>query len=321
RATRKDPLLNSESLQYDGNGNLTQFTDRKGQVTTFGYDALNRRTFVGFGTQQPGPAYQSTITTTYDGGNRPTQIVDSLSGTITPVYDGLNRLSSETTPQGAVSYSYDAAGHRASMTVAGQAAVGYTYDLAGRLTQIAQGASTVGFSYDSASRRTSLTLPNGVMVAYSYDAASQLTGLTYSLGQTTLGNLTYAYDAAGRRTSAGGSFARTGLPLALSSATYNANNQLTQWGTAALNYDLNGNLTGDGVNNYHWDVRNQLSSISAVNGGATIASFQYDAFGRRSEILPGTCSVIVTRSSCRRWAQRPLFRWSCLRHADIQTTL
>src|SRR5437867_5712305 len=204
---------------------------------------------------------------------------------------------------------------------AGQAAVGYTYDLAGRLTQIGQGTATVGFSYDNASRRSTLTQPNGVTVAYSFDAASQLTGLTYSLGQTTLGNLTYAYDTAGRRTSVGGSFARTGLPLAQSSATYNANNQLTQWATAALTYDLNGNLTGDGVNNYHWDVRNQLSSISAVNGGATIASFQYDAFGRRSGILPGTCSVIVTRSSCRRWAQRPLFRSSCLRHADIQTTL
>src|SRR3989441_2589612 len=178
----------------------------------------------------------------------------------------------------------------------------YMYDLADRLTQIGQGASTVGFSYDNAGRRTSLSLPNGVTVAYSFDAASQLTGLTYSLGQTTLGNLTYAYDTAGRRTSAGGSFARTGLSQALTSAIYNANNQLTQWATANLTYDLNGNLTGDGVNNYSWDARNQLGSISAASGGATIASFQYDALGRRSEILPGTCSGIVTRSSCTRWA-------------------
>src|SRR5439155_15328235 len=166
---------------------------------------------------------------------------------------------------------------------------GYTYDVADRLTQIAQGASTVGFTYDNATRRSTLTLPNGVTVAYSFDAASQLTGLTYSLGQTTLGNLTYAYDAAGRRTSAGGSFARTRLPLAVSSTNYNANNQLTQWGTAALTYDLNGNLTGDGVNNYSWDSRNQLASITAASGGATIGTFQYDAFGRRaSKTVVGT---------------------------------
>src|SRR2546425_3504276 len=86
-----------------------------------------------------------------------------------------------------------------------------------------------------------------------------------------------------------GSFARTGLPLALSSAMYNANNQLTQWGTAALTYDLNGNLTGDGVNNYSWDARNQLASITAASGGATIGTFQYDAFGRRaSKAVLGT---------------------------------
>src|SRR5207247_1452935 len=170
----------------------------------------------------------------------------------------------------------------------------YTYDLADRLTQIGQGASVVGFSYDNAGRRSALTLPNGVSGAYSYDAASQLTGLTYSLGQTTLGNLTYAYDTAGRRIGAGGSFARTGLPLALSSATYNATNQLTQWGTANLTYDLNGNLTGDGVNNYSWDVRNQLASITAASGGSTIGTFQYDAFGRRtSKTVVGTTTSFL----------------------------
>ncbi len=45
-----------------------------------------------------------------------------------------------------------------------------------------------------------------------------------------------------------------------------------------MTYDLNGNLTSDGVNTYEWDARNQLSTI---NRGAT-ATFQYDALGRRS---------------------------------------
>src|SRR5207244_8245908 len=137
---------------------------------------------------------------------------------------------------------------------------------------ITQGASTVGFGYDNAGRRTSLTLPNGVTVNYTYDAGSELTGITYQTSASTLGNLAYAYDADGRRASVTGTLARTGLPLALSSATYNANNQLTQWGTAALTYDLNGNLTGDGVNNYSWDASNKLASISA-SGGGTIATF------------------------------------------------
>jgi YD repeat-containing protein len=49
-----------------------------------------------------------------------TQAVDSAGGTITEAYDNLDRLTSETTPQGQISYGYDLAGRRASMTVAGQ---------------------------------------------------------------------------------------------------------------------------------------------------------------------------------------------------------
>src|SRR5712691_194886 len=124
--------------------------------------------------------------------------------------------------------------------------------------------------------QTSLTLPNGVTLNYGYDAASQLTGITYMLGTNTLGNLTYAYDLAGRRTGVGGSYARTGTPQAASSATYNVNNQLTQWKGASLAYDANGNLTSDapfasrmmfrdGTNTYTWNARNQLVSVS---GGA-----------------------------------------------------
>ena len=72
------------------------------------------------------------------------------------------------------------------------------------------------------------------LTGYSYDGASQLAGLTYSLGQTALGNLTYGYDNGGRRNTVGGSFARTGLPNAMTQTAYNANNQLTTWGTANL---------------------------------------------------------------------------------------
>jgi uncharacterized protein RhaS with RHS repeats len=60
----------------------------------------------------------------------------------------------------------------------------------------------------------------------------------------------------------GGSYARTGTPLAAPSATYNVNNQLTQWKGASLTYDANGNLTSDGTNIYTWNARNQLVAVS-----------------------------------------------------------
>ncbi len=287
-ATRKDPLGNTESYRYDLDGNLVQFTDRRGKVTTLQYDALNRLTLTGFGPQF-GPPYESTITYSYDAGSRLIQALDSVTGTITRSYDGLNRLTSEVSPRGSVSYAYDAAGRRTNMSVSGQTAVTYSFDNANRLTQISQGSTIVQFGYDNDSRRTSLTLPNGVTLNYGYDAASQLTGISYTLGSNTLGNLTYAYDLAGRRTVVGGSYARTGTPQAASSATYNVNNQLTQWKGASLTYDANGNLTGDGTNTYTWNARNQLVAIS---GGAS-ASFQYDPFGRRmSKTTGGTTQYL-----------------------------
>ena len=132
--------------------------------------------------------------------------------------------------------------------------------------------------YDAANRRVSVTFPNGMVKTYGYDVANTLTSLAYATSDgTSLGNLTYAYDAAGRRTDVGGSLAAVNLPAALSSATYDADNRLTQWGTTLLSYDANGNLTGDGINTYTWDPQNRLSAIS---GGVT-ASFAYDALGQR----------------------------------------
>jgi hypothetical protein len=75
----------------------------------------------------------------------------------------------------------------------------------------------------------------------------------------------------------GGSYAQTGLPSPLASASYSASNQLTQFGPSILTYDANGNLSGGGTHTYTWDARNRLVGIS----GGVSASFQYDAFGRR----------------------------------------
>jgi RHS repeat-associated protein len=273
-STRQDALGRPESNNYDSDSNLILFTDRRGKVASYNYDALNRRTFAGFG--RSGSSYESTITYAYDLGSRLTQAVDSITGLTSRYYDGLDRLTTEASPQGSVSYDYDGAGRRTSMNAANQATVYYSYDIANRLLQIVQGTATVSFTYDSVNRRTSLTLPNGVTVNYSYDSASQLTGINYTLGTNTLGNLTYSYDLAGRRTNMGGTFAQIGLPQALSGLQYDKANELVQWGTTTPVYDSNGNTLTDGVNSYTWSARNQLASM---NSGAD--TFAYDPFGRR----------------------------------------
>ncbi|MDX6384798.1 MAG: hypothetical protein QOK48_2371, partial [Blastocatellia bacterium] len=284
RTTRRDPLQHDETYQYDLIGNVTQMTDRKGQTTSFTYDALNRL-------KQTTHADSSTINYTYDSDNRLTQVVDSVAGTLSYGYDNFNRLTSETTPQGSVSYTYDAIGRRTSMTVAGQPAVNYTYDSVDRLTQITRGSSTVTIAYDAIGRRTSLTLSNGIVTEYGYDPASHLTGLTYKLSGNVIGNLTYDYDAVGRRVRMGGSFARSVTPESIVSASYNSANQQMTFGNRSLTYDLNGNLASDGINTYTWDSRNRLVSM---NGPGVAASFQYDATGRRiSKTISGATTSFV----------------------------
>jgi RHS repeat-associated protein len=267
--TRQDALGNQASFQYDLNGNLIQVTDRKGQVTKYTYDGINRLTLVTFNDG-------STVTNTFDGGNRLTNIVDSASGSIARNLDGLDNLLSEATPQGTVSYTYRADGRRQTMTVPGQPEISYGYDNAGHLTSISQGSTGVYFGYDGDGRRTSLTLPNGITAAYSYDAAAQLTRIAYQGSALGLADLEYSYDLAGRRVGVSGSLASEQLPAAVTSAQYNANNQLTQWNGVSMSYDLNGNTLSDGTNSYTWDVRNRLAS--ANSGGA---AFSYDPLGRR----------------------------------------
>ncbi|RQS71913.1 Rhs family protein [Burkholderia sp. Bp8963] len=281
RVRRTDPLQAVESYAYDGNDNLTQHTDRKGKVATFSYDGLNRGVSAAYGQTLTGGSLSSPDATTsiaFDAGDRPTQIVDSQGGTVNRTYDGLDRLTAETTPQGSVAYTYDAASRRTTLQVAGQTAVAYAYDNADRLTGITQGSAQVGVTYDADSRRSTLTLPNGIVATYTYDTASQLTGITYANGSTSVGNLTYAYDNAGRRTQIGGTLASMNLPAALTSATYDADNRLTNWSGTTLTYDANGNLTGDGSFTYGWDSRGRLVSLV----GAATASFAYDSQGRRT---------------------------------------
>jgi RHS repeat-associated protein len=285
--SRTDPLDRQESFIYDASGNLTQWMDRKNQITTYSYDALNRLALIGFGAIGTPPTYASTVAITYDVADRVTSIVDSAAGTISFGYDLLDRLTSETTSNGVVNYTYDAADRQTGVMVAGQSGITYTYDNADRLIEVERAGSSVAITYDEADRRSSLSLPGGIVATYTYDQDSLLTELSYSHGSVTLGNLTYSYDAAGNRTSVGGTFARTALPPVLPLATYDDANQIATWNGTTFNYDSNGNLTTDGSRTFTWNVRNELSSVS----GPINATFAYDAVGRRRSKTTGGSST------------------------------
>jgi len=283
-----DPLEHTAKGVYDQDGNLIELTDRRGKVGKFTYDALNRLTESKFGVS--GETAESTIKYEYDNGNRLTKVVDSATGTYTPEYDELNRLKSLAAPGGTVSYEYDEANRRTSMTAPGQEAVKYSYDEANRLKELKRGTQKVSFAYDEANRPTKTTLVDGVEENYGYDIANELTSIAYKKGSTTLGELDYSYNTNSGREAVWGSYARTGLPEAISFATYNADNEQTERGSKKLGYDANGNLTSDGTNEYKWNARNQLAEIT----GGTKATFEYDPFGRRvSKTIAGTTTKVL----------------------------
>jgi RHS repeat-associated protein len=281
-ATVTDPLGRIQKLTYNLDGQLTQQTDRNGTVDVTSYDALGRPVMEGYG--RSGSAYQSKENLSYYPSGLVKQIVDSVNGTSSFTYTGLGLLATETTPQGKVSYSYNADSERSQLTVAGQPPVTYGYTADGALASETQSTSTVSVAYDAAGRQSSLTLPNGVAEAYAYDPAGNITQIAYAHGATSLGNLSYTYNADGEPSSVGGSVASTVLPAAMSGAAYNADNELTGLNGASYTYDKNGDLLSDGANTYTWNDRGQLTSSSGAAGTAT---YGYDPLGRRSSVTTG----------------------------------
>ena len=272
--SRTDSLSQIESWTYDTMDRISSHTSRMSQVIQYGYDVLGRLKTTTYHDN-------ALVTRGYDAGNRLRTLADTANGTLTWDYDDFDRATLVSAPQGNINYGYDAAGRRTSMTPAAQAQITYQYDAAGRLTRIQQGSEIVDHAYDDHDRITQLTLPNGVKTGYAYNDANQLTGIAYlKADNTTLGNLGYGYDSTGKQVAQTGSFASNLLPPATTAnGTFDDNHRQTSWNGQAIAYDANGNMLSDGTRTYHWDVRDQLVEIK--QGGSTIATFTYDALGRR----------------------------------------
>lgn len=271
--TRTDSLSKSEMWDYTHMNRLETYTDRKSQITHFDYDALGRLELT---TYQDG----STVTAGYDDGNRLVRLVDSISGTLSWDHDDLDRVLETVTPQGSIFYEYDDAGRRTAMTPASQPRIDYEYDDNNRLQRILQGSEVVEFDYDDADRLIETILPNGIQTGYAYNDANQVTGIAWLKSDSTmLGDLGYGYNDVGRRVAQTGSFTSNVLPAASTGNTFDDNNRQTAHNGQTLSYDDNGNLTGDGTRTYVWNARDHLVAIK--QGTTTIASFGYDAMGRR----------------------------------------
>lgn len=244
-----DPLGNATTYAYDPNGNLESRGDAMGRTTRYSYDVLDRltetdhpddsgitRTYNAVGeltsitdkTGTTGYAYDERDRLVKETlpGNKVLEYAYDASGNRTSLtypggeetlfeYDEAERLTSVTGPEGQeTSYAYDDQGLPTRISHPNEVAESYTYDPLGRMTEAVatNGTSTLSslsYVYDKNSNPTSITDKANARSTFTYDALDRLLEEEHPES-----NVSYAYDAAGNRTS----MTRTGAPDAAASA-------------------------------------------------------------------------------------------------------
>ena len=230
---------------YNTLGQITTRVDGRGITTNYLHnDPENRLTDI----QYPAtPALN--VHFTYDAYGRRSTMTDA-SGVQSSQYDDNDALTGVTTqysglPAKTIGYTYYPDGSRKSMTTpAGSFAYNYTTN--GLLkTLINPFNEKTNWTYQPNRFVASVTLGNGVSSAYTYDARNQIATLTSKAGGTPLASFNgIYYDGLGNRTQA---------------AAYGTSTQ--------------------GVTNYAYDVKNQLTQELSTRSGGFKNTFAYDPAG------------------------------------------
>ena len=282
---------------YDNAGRLTQRLDPKNNATSFEYDLEGRPTkrtdpLSRFWTYTYDPDGNPATTTPARGNALPNPATMRITYTFDPVGRMTRTDYADTTPD--VAYTYDDASRRTSMTDGG-GTVNYVYDNADRVTNINRvSGDTWAYAYDPDSNVTSRTYPDATVVGATFDRDGNLATVAQGTNTTT-----FAYDAAGRLTSAP-------LPSGngyVESRAYDNAGRLTQVknqkGTAVLsqftrtldpvgNPTLVATLRGSTTTNeaMQYDTSNRLTKwcqAASCTGATKWISYAYDPVGSRSQ--------------------------------------
>jgi YD repeat-containing protein/autotransporter-associated beta strand protein len=328
QATDSSPGVTvTQSFAYDARGNLTARTDGNGNVTSFTFDALGRKTSEtspdpdGAG---PLPAIVATyaydvvgnlVSTTLGDGRITRSVSDkrqrevrrtAADGTFTLVsYDPAGNKATETDAQGRITrYVYDARNRLVAAISPDGTTTRLRLDGGGRIVAtLDQAGATTTYAYDKLGRKTRETLsdPDGTgplaapSSAWGYDSRGNLQFVTPSfVGQSgiTAGDAAwsthYEYDALGRKTKQTQADPDGAGPLARPITTFS--------------YDADGNLLAvtdprGFTTTYAYDnLGRRITETSADPDGtgplvALVRRSVYDRAGNlRFEVAPGGAS-------------------------------
>jgi RHS repeat-associated protein len=302
-------LINEETLS---NGSVVS------QRSPTGYDTVGRL----LGEQQCPLGACSTIQYTYDEMGDLTSVTNGLTGTdavtVGYAYDAAGRLCQVTSPNVPSSCAFSGSG----TTLFNATSYGPTALLQAKLgpTSTSQVVSMTR-TYDErlrplseadagagSSTLYSYTIPasNGYLASgnlntytdflmgqwtFAYDSLNRLTSGSASTGVYAGDHGCWAYDDFGNRQKEAFSSV-TSTPCAqgandnlqLTTASYNANNQ-----SSSLSYDIAGNVTNDGTNQYYYDSEGRLCAVANHATGQWVYSeYVYGPEGQR--VAKGTIS-------------------------------
>ena len=235
------------TMTYDEMNNLTSITDPKGNKTTYTYDTKGN--FVSVSAPEG-----VTASITVDSKGLPTETTSPMGIKTQYQYNEFGNVIKTTLP--ALSLSNSA-----------------IYDKASRLTSATDALGrTSSFVYNNNDFLTKETDAKNHITSYAYDKNGNLTSITNAKGGVTTMNYDNATDWLLSVEFAG----------ATKQYTYNKDGSLNTFTkpdgtTLNYSYDELGRVTSDGVNNYTYDNKLRLSSIS---GGGKTLSLSYDGFNR-----------------------------------------
>jgi RHS repeat-associated protein len=319
---------------YDGNGNLTQQIDSKGQTINFYYDPLNR-----LWKKQYQDANQTTYTYSYDdmssynyngtqtqnyGTGRLALVVDNIaspnsSGATQFFYDKLGRTSmvsrsidgnlyNNGNPY-TTQFQYDPLGHVTRITYPDNDQANYAYDTAGNMTTVSNSASVAyaTFSgYNAFGQVTQIGFNNGANTTLAYDLnnINRLQELkTTDSGNNTVQDFVYGYDKNGNITSIADSVTAANSQT----FTYDWLNRLTSatstaYGTLNYNTDAVGNVENPpNTANPAWQnsrsglVFDYDNRLTSITTGGSTTQFVYDYTGARVKKMGANIVTYVSR--------------------------
>ena len=285
-----DPLQHTVANTYDALNRLIAVTDPAGGRTQYAYSALDLLTRV---------TDPRNVATAYgfDGVDL-TQTQSPDGGLTTTTYDSAGNLLSSIDAKGqATSYRYDALNRLVGITYADGSQATYTYDQGvnglGRLTQIADGGSTLALSYDVngrvvAKQQTVISTKTTLNTIYSYNSAGQITSMTYPSGRV----LQFAYDVQGQPSA----IQVDGRPL-IADTRYQPFSGLQGFRLAAISgqpsyvrqFDLDGRIASYTFGNTSiavgYDAASRVAFLADTAVPANAVTYGYDALDRLTQAV------------------------------------